>query len=183
MDKIVCLIGESGSGKTTLCRLLEDKGYNVIKSFTNRKQRCADEYGHTFVGVVPEVLSQPVVDVEEAKKQGLIAYTVFDGGAYWATVNQYRGKGTSIYVIDVAGAKELKKIITDAEVVSIYLNVESDTRFVRMYHERGISSASSRIKHDRKVFNVVPCDYVINGDRNTDDIINDIVSVIGTYSK
>ena len=49
MDKIVCLVGPSGSGKTTIAKELEMMDYNIIHSYTTRKPREPNEWGHTFV--------------------------------------------------------------------------------------------------------------------------------------
>ena len=50
-DKIICLVGPSGSGKTTIAKELEKEGYNIIHSYTDRKPRVENEWGHTFVSV------------------------------------------------------------------------------------------------------------------------------------
>lgn len=49
MDKLILLVGPSGSGKTTIAKELEKEGYNIIHSYTTRKPREPNEWGHTFV--------------------------------------------------------------------------------------------------------------------------------------
>lgn len=174
-DKIVCLVGESGSGKTTLCKELEKEEYNIIKSFTTREPRYEGEYGHIFI------------DKEDAKKiysrdvhiNNVIAYTYFDNDHYWATKEQYQDKGVSVYVIDVAGIKSLKENIKDAEIIVVYLKADRKVRMKRMLAERDPKSVIERIKHDDKVFKVIECDYVVDGNREVNEALQDIKQIVG----
>ena len=48
-DKLILLVGASGSGKTTIAKELEQKGFNVIHSYTTREPRKPNEWGHIFI--------------------------------------------------------------------------------------------------------------------------------------
>lgn len=182
MDRIICLAGESGSGKTTLCKKLEQLGYNVIKSYTTRKPRYENEYGHIFVDCVPTILNVHGFNRQDKIKHGIIADTFFDDEYYWALEGQYKNKGTSIYVIDVAGIKELRERVKDAEIVVIYLKVDENTRYKRMVKTRGYESVE-RIEHDREVFTTVPCDYAVDANRNIEEVLKDVKGIIEMEGK
>jgi guanylate kinase len=172
MDRIICLIGESGSGKSSIAKYLEDEGYNYIKSYTTRPKRNLEEEGHIFVNES---------FLKKLKKQEIIAYAEFDNYKYWSTTQQYKQKGTSIYVIEPKGAVELKNSLSDCEVVIIYLKVDREERIRRMKSDRGAIMAERRIKHDAEsgIFNFIKCDYVVDGNRDMLEVICDIRSVCG----
>lgn len=174
-DKIVCLVGESGSGKSTIAELLEKDGYNYIQSYTTRKPRFEGEKGHIFVksdGVIDAKLNSQILD------DNIIAYTFFNGNHYWATKEQYQGKGISVYVIDPAGVKYLKEKVTDAETVVIYLKCDKATRFSRMLKERNVEDVVDRLKNDKEVFKVIKCDYVVDSDGEIQEVLEDVKSIV-----
>ena len=178
-DIIYCLVGPSGSGKTTVAKELEQRGYNVIKSYTTRPPREPEEWGHIFVDSV-------------SAKEGVLALTLYDGYHYWARREQYQGKGKSIYVIDPEGVEVLRKTVADTQVVVIYLNATETECFARMLvrlHEKyGIKTppeyyadkdmAERRLEHDRKLFRVVPCDYAIDANGTIAETVENVLEVI-----
>lgn len=199
-DKIICLVGESGSGKSTIAELLEKDGYNYIQSYTTRKPRRKREKGHIFVRNVPTMATD---DGEgdfnrEIDKRDMIAYTFYNGNHYWATKEQYKNKGTSVYVIDPAGIKYLKERVTDAEIVIIYLKCDECKRLVRIINRNynkvthsGISvnehrrivttikhKAKERLFNDREAFKIVQCDYVVDANRPVKEVLKDIKDII-----
>jgi guanylate kinase len=189
MDKIIALVGESGSGKTTIAKELEKRGYNVIKSYTTRPPREPGEWGHTFVdrgnyGLDSGIFLNSFTYYHPCK---IIACTFYNGYHYWATTWQYQGKGTSIYVVDPAGVKDLKNNIKDAEILVIYLKADQETRYARML-KRGTNSIKSRLEivkdarqrleHDESVFTCFSANYVIDANRGIEDVLEDIEGVI-----
>lgn len=48
-DRILCLIGASGAGKTTAAKSLMELGVNVILSYTSRRIRAHEDWGHIFI--------------------------------------------------------------------------------------------------------------------------------------
>lgn len=167
MDKIICLVGESGSGKTTLCKELEKKGYNIIKSYTTRKARNKNEYGHIFID-----------KMENINKENLIAYTYFDNEHYFATKKQYQGKGSSIYVIDPAGVKYLKEKVDNAKILTIYIKCDKEIRLLRMLKEREPKSVKNRLINDKEAFRIIQCDYCVDGNREVDEVLKDVIHII-----
>lgn len=188
-DKIICLVGESGSGKTTIAGLLEKEGYNYIQSYTTRKPRYEGEKGHIFVDNAPTVLNVHGFSKEDISKAGIIAYTFFDNAHYWATREQYQDKGTSIYIIDVAGIKELKEIIKDAEIVVIYLKTSRIARVARMLQREGYDllvptpteiyeKISQRATHDDETFKNVEWDYMVNANNSIEEVLEGIKTIL-----
>lgn len=153
-DVIVCLVGESGSGKTAIAKALEKGGYNVIQSYTTRPPRTPDEWGHTFTDRDA---------YEKADRDLMIAWTEFNGNAYWTTQEQYRGRGISIYIVDPFGVGELRSLgLRDTEIVVIYLKVDELIRINRMLLTRPRDQTLERVHHDRDAFRYLRADYVID---------------------
>lgn len=172
-DKIICIVGESGSGKTTLCELLSTQGYNYIESYTDRPKRHENERGHIFIST----------EEVDKYKNDMIAYTYFNNHHYFATRSQYKGKGISLYIIDPYGIEVLKKKITDAEIMAIYLKTDEIVRYTRMARTRSVESAQERIEHDKKAFEIVQCDYVIDNNGKLEDTIEKIKKIIDVKPK
>lgn len=88
-------IGKSASGKTTIANMLEErKGMKQVQSYTTRPKRFEGEVGHRFIE-----------DEESYELKDIVASTLYNGYWYCATLEQV--DEADIYVIDVAGAKEL----------------------------------------------------------------------------
>lgn len=176
-DKLILLVGPSGSGKTTIAKELEKEGYNVIHSYTTRPPREPDEWGHTFAN---DVALEELYD----KQDTIVAFQMLYGNAYWATKEQYQGKGTSIYVIDPKGAEQVRQSVKDAEVVTIYLQCDRDTRFDRMrIREDNWLLIKERLDQDDKMFSIVKCDHIVDTNRNIEEVLTDVKSVIEQLSQ
>jgi guanylate kinase len=180
MDKIICLVGESGSGKTTVAEILQDQyGINVINSYTTRPRRYAGERGHIFVGI------DDMPTLEE-----MIAYTFFDNHHYWATKEQYQGKEITLYVIDVAGVKELKEKVKDAEIIAIYLKCDRNVRRDRMFKRirdknldaettnAELGKAWDRLEHDKEAFKLIKCDYIVDANGSIEEVVSMVRGII-----
>ena len=145
-DHIICLIGPSGTGKTTVAQLLNQYyGYNVIQSYTTRPKRSPDEYGHIFVDHMPD-------------KVDLIAYTRYHNYEYWATRDQYKWRGVSIYIIDPPGLSTLKQQVNDTNITAIYLYADICTRIDRLTKRDG----TLRVQYDKEAFAKSPCNYCVD---------------------
>ena len=185
-DILICLVGPSGSGKTSLAYALQEKyGYNVIESYTTRPKRYEGEKGHTFVDEFQEAWN-PFPWVEgKALPGNVIAYNKYNGYSYWATREQYKGKGISLYVVDVPGVNMLRETVKDAEVVVIALWADADTRWDRLC-ERGDNHTDiiERIAYDNnKAFAVIPCDYSVDANADLDTVAERVNSIIEGIAK
>ncbi|NLM35345.1 MAG: guanylate kinase [Clostridiales bacterium] len=181
-DHIIGLIGKSGSGKTTLLQHFREKGFNVIESYTDRPKRFENETGHVFISKD---------DIEKYKDE-MIAYTFFDNHHYFATRSQYRGKGISFYTIDPVGVIELERLVTDAKLTFIYIEVDEAIRKERILNrhlkgnkkldEASLKKAEEeverRIKHDREVFSTIKCNYVIDNNGSAEETIEKIEKLL-----
>lgn len=136
-DRIINLVGASGTGKTTIAKHLKGKGFNIIKSYTTRKPRRENEWGHIFIRGNWEVvdlfcaIDRRGNDIE-IPKGNMIAYKNLYRDHYFATKEQYQGKGTSIYIVDPDGAEQVKRDVDDAEVITIALNADKENRMHRI---------------------------------------------------
>ncbi|MBU5440391.1 AAA family ATPase [Tissierella sp. MSJ-40] len=191
MDKIINLVGASGTGKTEIAKLLYAKGYNVIMSYTNRKPRFNGEWGHIFVKYIPkkwEKIIEGNLEIEKMiiDKTDMIACQEKYGNYYWATKDQYKNKGTSIYVVCPHGANEVKQNVKDADVVTIFLVCDEEERIKRIIkRDRSTKNgnmkyfeAEERAEKDTDYFKICKCDYVIDTNRYFMEVINLIESII-----
>jgi len=147
-DKIVLVVGKSGSGKTTIVEKLEkDYGYKSISSYTTRKKRSEDEYGHIFI-----------TRKEFDELTDLVAYTEYNGNFYGATSQQV--DENDLYVINPDGVEFFKREYKgDKKIIIVYIvtstnNAEDfSNRYERMV-ARGDSyeEASHRVAMDNVEF-------------------------------
>ncbi|HCW03688.1 MAG TPA: guanylate kinase [Clostridium sp.] len=181
-DHIIGLIGKSGSGKTTILQHFRDKGFNVIESYTDRPKRFEGETGHVFISR----------DEIEHYKDEMIAYTFFDNHHYFAVRSQYRGKGITFYTIDPVGVIELERLVTDAKLTFIYIEVDECVRKERILNrhlkgniniddaclKKAEEEVERRIKHDREVFSTIKCNYVIDNNGSAEETIKEIEKLL-----
>lgn len=187
-DRLILLIGASGSGKTTLAKELEKEGYNIIHSYTTREPREVGEWGHTFIGVdwikgeseTNLVYFRNILENEVIRKDEVIAFKELYSQCYFATKNQYQGKGTSIYVIDPEGAEQVRENVKDAEIVTIFLMADEETRRRRMVEDdkRKYPLVTDRLRTDYKIFSKCKCDYVVDANRSTEEVLADVKEII-----
>lgn len=193
-DKIVCLVGASSSGKTTIAKELEKLGYNIIESYTTRSAREIGEWGHTFLRDWFGSYTNGVftgVEKPTPEGDGLIGYIDIDemiahfndyekDEHYFATYEQYQGKGTSIYIVDPQGAEQVKENVKDAEVITIFLMADEKERRLRMAERQmtNIPNTLDRAEKDREIFKTCKCDYVIDANREVEEVLKDVVDII-----
>ena len=203
-DRIINLVGPSGSGKTTISKELEKIGYNIIHSYTTRKPRELNEWGHKFISrkeildmfnincTSKEEVINKRISTELDINPKVIAHKELYGEHYFATREQYEGKGDSIYVIDPEGAKVIDKTVKDAEILTVFLQCDKLIREDRLY-KRYLKNTSiqemsdtqsivlkinERIEKDKEIFKLCKCDYVVDVNRGIEEIIKDITIII-----
>lgn len=196
--KVICLIGASGSGKTATARELEKTGYNVIQSYTTRPPRGDDEWGLTFIRNSIELggIGSPLVelhDLDSCKsypRSNMIAYfnSYESGHHYFATDGQVIRGRTNIYVVDAKGAEQVHEFYkgTDVEVVTIYLQADERERMNRLYNRvvelkldiKNYSSQLNRLIDDKHLFEIVKCDYVVDGNQSLNKVVGLVENII-----
>ena len=144
--KILCIVGESGTGKTTIADYIEF-WYNIpmIRSYTDREPRSADENSHTF-------LSKEQYDSLDEKD--MLAHTVFGENRYCCLHSDIKHMNT--YVIDENGLEMLKENHSDK------YNIKS-LRVTRRQDDRIKDVTGERIERDKNRFNIrlEKFDYII----------------------
>jgi len=187
MEIITCLVGLSGTGKTTVAHTLEKQyGYNVIKSYTTRPPRSANEYGHTFVDI--DMLN--VLNASDLKDE-IIAYSRYGTQHYWVLRAQYKNKKHSIFIVDTRGVKMLleAKNKFKFKVNIIYLTLDTAERLRRVKQELAVTNmseltqkqidelANERVLRELDQYICVKCDYIIynKSSDTTALLINDIL--------
>lgn len=189
MDKLICLVGKSGSGKSTVAEKL---GYNVVDSYTTRKPRFEGEKGHIFIPDWKPVIEtsyegQDIFTGMEGKQiedyidiYDMIAFEeVYEGVYYFATREQIKNKGVSIYIVDPKGAEQVMKNVTDIPVHVIYLYSTKNIRRCRMEKQgRHPSEIADRLTNDDKVFRGMYWDSIVNADRPMEEVVEDVRMII-----
>lgn len=201
MTKVINLIGASGAGKTTIARELEKMGYNIIHSYTTRKPREENEWGHIFIEEYTiskrnnnefrfnfrRVNSLGFLNIASSKD--MIAYEQLYDHHYFATDEQIiRGK-TNIYVVTPSGAEQVKEFYRDSdiEVINIYLAADKNNRIRRLLardwdsdkdNTPPIEKTNERIKRDQDIFKTVKADYTIDANRSVGDVLQSIIDIL-----
>ena len=91
------------------------------------------------------------------------------------------GKGTSIYVIDPSGAEQVRKNVKDAEVITIYLQVDKTnkmTRLINRVRQNIAIKVLERLAADSEMFGIVKCDYVVDNNTSIERCLSRIKAVI-----
>ena len=178
-DTIFLIVGESGSGKTTLVSSLEkQKKLKSIQSYTTRKPRYEDEYGHIFIS-----------ENEFNLLEGIVGYTEYNGNKYCATPQQV--EENDLYVIDIDGVDFFRNAYKGNKSVRvIYIKSDIGTRFDRMVergekdgltHSQASDIAIDRIKNDVMAFRNAKekADFIVYN--NSDTVFQDVVTKVWNY--
>lgn len=109
----------------------------------------------------------------------MVAYANNYGDHYFATKEQYRGKGDTIYVVCPRGADELKEKVKDAEVVTIYLDCNRENREKRMREDgRSEKNIQERLEEDIELFKEYRSDYRVDANKERDEVVQEIMRII-----
>lgn len=172
-NTIFLIVAKSGAGKTAIVRELEKRyGLKSIPSYTTRKPRKPNEYGHIFV-----------TKDEFSKLDGICGYTEILGEQYGATIAQVDTH--DLYVIDVNGVDYFKdRYKGNKDVKVIYIDTSKVNRYLRMINRGDTTEqALERIKIDEIAFSKAKskANYVVNNDEDIEDTIQNIYEYIKEF--
>lgn len=192
---IVNLVGASGSGKTSVAKYLEGEyGYNVIQSYTTRPKRGDQEYGHTFLNALEWNLERSFMEYECPERDNWMTREYFDeldviayfnsyksGNEYFATHQQVELGKVNLYIVDPEGAKQVYDYYrgSDMTVITIYIQADEETRAERLvereldgyvFNPKDNPQVYERIRPDRKIFELIKCDFAINGNKSIEKV-------------
>lgn len=179
--KFIVVSGPSGVGKGTICNILIkelDAEYSV--SYTTRSPREGEIDGVNYNFVSKE-------EFEKMIQMGdLLEYNFYNGNYYGTSksfVLDKINKGKNVFLeIDVNGAKNIKKIFSDA--LLIYIAPPSIEELKRRLVDRGtetIDKINERLKIAKMEMEQVDFyDYVVVND-DLDKAINDVRKIIESH--
>lgn len=164
---MIILVGKSASGKTYIGKLLEEKGYHKIVTYTTRGKRIGeqDKIDYNFI-TKAEFLTKI--------KQGFFyEYVIYNNNYYGTSKNSI--KDIKSYLI--VEPKGLTKYLGNKNVVSFYIDCDKETLKKRMLNRKDkIEDINLRLTNDEEVFKDVLklVDFIIDGNKNAELIIKEI---------
>lgn len=166
---LICILGMSGVGKDTVANYLVDHaGMSKVKSYTTRKPRendPSDIRNHTFVTPKQADLI--------ASNEKIVASTHFADNFYFVT--EHMLDNADLYILDLAGLKQLRSCYFERPIVAVYLYV-NDRELRNRMTARGDSAENveKRLAHDVSAFRGVNeyVDYQICNDGKVEDVAN-----------
>lgn len=172
---LICIVGRSGAGKNYIAHRLEMLGYSSVRSYTTRAIRANDPKDKdTHIFITP--------DRVEDYKDDIVASTTFNGNFYFSTRKQMNEN--DIYILDIAGLRELRQTYKDKDIVSIFLDCNDEILKERMT-KRGDSeqAIADRIQNDAIMFRDAKkeCGFVYLNETNEQAL--DIVKFIDMFIK
>ena len=129
--KVLAITGESGVGKTHISKILsKGKEFNLIKSYTTRKQRKEEKNNsdHIFV-------NQTTID-NIYNHYDIVASSTINDTLYWSTREQFKENSINVYVVDSVAYEELTYTTWDVKLV--FVHTENPTRENKIHIPVGI---------------------------------------------
>ena len=124
-----------------------------MQSYTTRKPREKNEYGHLFCSVE---------EYEQFKNDNqIVAYSYFNKNHYFSTKEQMYE--TDLYVVDFEGLIDLKTKIKDIKFIVFYLKTDIKTRIKRM-KSRGddYQKIRERLSNDTIMLDLSKYNYLVD---------------------
>lgn len=162
---IKILVGPSGSGKTTIANYLQSKcGYRKPITCTTRMPRAGEIDGVSYHFLTDEKF------LEGIKNGEFVEHTIYSGHFYGLKFEDIDKDTDMVIVMDINGAKAIKKKFPDA--VSIF--IDRDKRAIlKSIVERSCSSDEKveRILQLEEDYKAKPlCDTVLTNDRPVEQL-------------
>ena len=171
---IYCFVGESGCGKSTLADMItKEEGIPQVLSWTSRKPRYSGEKGYIF---------SDKGTYKQHKEEGKIfEETFFADNYYWTLKESFDIDDTMIFICNPVGVQHVKEKFAKDKIVVIYFKTDVAIRYNRMVErsrketiEEKKEEALIRLEKDKKSFQFIECDYVID---NNGDVYKSLIRI------
>ena len=143
MNKII-LVGRAASGKDHLRQKLESKNWKFGIPFTTRPIRNGEIDGVDYYFISISLFKEMI------NKKEFVEYCVFNNW-YYGTSNQ-TWNNSNLFIMTVAGLKQLKKHTDLSNSFIIYLNIDENISYNRLLERNDADSAKRRFLSDQKDF-------------------------------
>lgn len=173
------ILGKSASGKTTILnRLMQDKDFSSkvveLKSRTTRPIRPNEVNGREYVFDTVEQFNKYY------RNGDILEYAVYSthkGTWFYYTLKSDLTNEDMIKIINPIGFCQIRQSVKD--IKSVYIDVSDEERLRRLV-VRGDDETEvrDRFKRDEEDFKYIKTDYVIDGEKSEDEIINEIKNII-----
>ena len=189
--KLVNLIGFSSSGKDTIARILErTKGFKFCVSHTTRPMRSSEQQNLQYHFIGSEEMNLMILNKELIEYR---FYNTIQNGKntvwhYGLAKNEIDlSKSNHVVCVDLKGSIELTDYIGKENAISIFINVDYESRKLRAM-ARDINFEESEFERryidDKTKLNGINehVDYIVNND-DLDTCIKDIDWIIKANMK
>ena len=123
----VLIIGRTATGKDRLANELKGRGMTLLKSYTTRPKRSADEDTHTFI---------TNEEYDAIDKSTVVAHTEINGNKYFATKDDVLN--CDVYIIDVNGLRQISERMPDTPVIVVHMTANEEERKKRFIKRSGL---------------------------------------------
>lgn len=180
--KIYVILGKTCSGKTTLLKRLKNKGYRTVVSYTTRPKRPNEIHDEDYHFVSNETFCNlDKASVLLAKN----SFEVANGDTWKYGIHKLdlleSGTEKVIVITEPNGYRDLVKNLPDADIISIYLDIDLETRFARGNLRSGVSTEMIRRfaqdEEDFKDFEKI-ADHIIT-DGEAIKVEMDVIKILG----
>ena len=135
----VFIIGRTATGKDRLANELKGRGMTLLKSYTTRPKRSADEDTHTFI---------TNEEYEKMDKDTIAAYTEINGNKYFATKADVLN--CDVYIIDVNGLRQISESMPDTPVIVVHMTANKEERKKRFIKRSGLDENKALKEYEER---------------------------------
>ena len=135
----VLIVGRTATGKDRLANELKGRGMTLLKSYTTRLKRSADEDTHTFI---------TNEEYEKMDKDTIAAYTEINGNKYFATKDDVLN--CDVYIIDVNGLRQISESMPDTPIIVVHMTANEEERKKRFIKRSGLDENKALKEYEER---------------------------------